>query len=449
MRQSTLLLCRHLHRRTQTTTASLLLARAQGSLRSSRSKSTVVTAWGAYLGRFAEARASDTCTLSMADGSIQPEEHALLVPTRLSLDKLAGPTVLASNARISAMGAGVRHALIAFDSPENAYNTHLLGIGLNRCQQLGKMAADSTVTPVVTNVSGKISQIACGREHSAFLIEKPDRSIHVAVCGSNAFGQIGLDTPLRHAVDPPILMSFALSDLASLDDAMATGESPVKVQCGMDHTVVLTSSGRAFAMGWGADGQLGAGPNSATVFSRPVLVSGLEEAPLTDISSSTDFTLALTADNRLYYWGNAEYGQCMTGAKIDQVLTPIQVPFGFGRITDIAAGGCQALVLTDDGRVYSCGYGALGLGPATIATLQPTLIEGLRDIKAIFASTDRCIAIDSRHCIYSWGLGNAAGRLGNGTVGTNAFEPELLDNCSLATDSSMFALGNDMALIAN
>ncbi|KAJ2885802.1 hypothetical protein H4R27_001093 [Coemansia aciculifera] len=449
MSQPTLLPCRHLHRRTRTTASSLLFAKAQRSLRSSRSKSTVVTAWGAYLGRFAETRANDTCPLSTAAGSIHPEEHALLVPTRLSLDKLAGPTVLASNARINAMGAGVRHALIAFSSPENAYNTQLLGIGLNRCQQLGRMAPNTTKTPVVTNVRGKISQIACGREHSAFLVDKPDGSTHIAVCGSNAFGQVGLDTLLRRTADPPKLISFAMSDLTSLDDAMATGESPVKVQCGLDHTVVLTSRGRAFAMGWGADGQLGAGPNSATAFSRPVLVSGLEEAPLTDISSSTDFTLALTADNRLYYWGNAEYGQCMTGAKIDQVLTPIQVPFGFGRITDIAAGGCHALVLTDDGRVYSCGYGALGLSPATIATLQPTLIEGLRDIEAIFASTDRCIAIDARHRVYSWGLGNAAGRLGNGTVGTNAFEPELLDTCSLVMDSSMFALGNDIALIAS
>ncbi|KAJ2489876.1 hypothetical protein IWW37_003644 [Coemansia sp. RSA 2050] len=442
-----LLCCHHLHRQTHTSSP-LLFARALGSQRSRRSKSTIVTAWGSYWGSFAEPRTDAACTPSISAGSNQPEANALLVPTRLSLDKLAGPAVLPKNARISAMGAGARHALIAFSTCEHPYKTKLLGLGLNRCRQLGRAASNAAVTPVVTAISGKVSQIACGREHSALLVEMPDGSVRILVCGSNAFGQIGLATPPRHDLDPPKLSAFAVSDLTSLDDLMAPGESPTKLQCGLDHTVVLTSSGRAFAMGWGADGQLGAGLKLTTACSCPALVSGLERVPLRDISSSTDFTLGLTADNRLYYWGNAEYGQCMTGTKIDQVLAPIQAPFGFGRITGIAAGGCHALVLTDEGRVYSCGYGALGLGPTTIATLQPTLIEGLHDIQAIFASTDRCLAIDSRHRVYSWGLGNIAGRLGNGTVGVNAYEPEVLSACLPAADAPMIALGNDMALIA-
>ncbi|KAJ2695583.1 hypothetical protein H4218_005174 [Coemansia sp. IMI 209128] len=444
-----LLPCHH-HLRSQTQTQSPLpFVRALGSLRSSRSKSTAVAAWGSYWGRFAESRADTIRTPGVSAGSIQPDAYALLVPTRLSLDKLAGPAVLPRNACISAMGAGVRHGLLAFNEREHPYKTKLLGLGLNRCQQLGRAAADTAATPVVTAINGKVSQIACGREHSALLVEVPGGLARILVCGSNALGQIGLATPPRRDLGPPKLSTFAVSDLTSLDDLMAPGESPTKVQCGLDHTVVLTSSGRAFAMGWGADGQLGAGPKLTTAYGRPVLVSGLEEAPLVDISSSTDFTLALAAGNRLYYWGNAEYGQCMTGTKIDQVLTPVQVPFGFGRITGIAAGGCHALVLTDEGRVYSCGYGALGLGPTAIATLQPTIIEGLRDIQAIFASTDRCLAIDNRHRVYSWGLGNAAGRLGDGTVGLNAYEPKMLINtCSLAVDAPMIALGNDMALMA-
>ncbi|KAJ1666611.1 hypothetical protein GGF44_003793 [Coemansia sp. RSA 1694] len=240
-----------------------------------------------------------------------------------------------------------------------------------------------------------------------------------------------------------------MSKLAALDDVLGLDEAPVKVQCGLDHTVVLTSKGRAFAMGWGADGQLGAGLESTTTACKqPVPVNGLDGVSLTDISSSTDFTLALAADNRLYYWGNAEYGQCMTGAKIDQILTPIQVPFDFRRIAGIAAGGCHALVLTEEGRVYSCGYGALGLGLATIATLQPAPIEGLGDIQAIYSSTDRCLAIDRQRRMYSWGLGNAAGRLGNGSLGANSYEPELVGTGSWAVGPLMVALGNDMALVA-
>ncbi|KAJ2480066.1 hypothetical protein EV174_003835 [Coemansia sp. RSA 2320] len=291
--------------------------------------------------------------------------------------------------------------------------------------------------------------MACGREHSALLIERPDGSPRVAMCGSNAFGQLGFDILPTNGTFAR-LQKFSVTELDSLNDVLGAGEQPVKVQCGLDHTVILTSNGRAFAMGWGADGQLGAGPESNDSFDRPVMVSGLGGTSLVDISSSTDFTLALTAERRLYYWGNAEYGQCMTGTKIDQVLAPIQIPFDYGLVAGIAAGGSHALVLTDAGQVYSCGYGALGLGAKAFAALQPELIRGLRDIAAIFASTDRCLAIDTHQQVYSWGLGNAAGRLGNGTAGANAFEPELLDMtaCSLAVDSAMVALGNDIALVA-
>ncbi|KAJ2744228.1 hypothetical protein GGI20_003127 [Coemansia sp. BCRC 34301] len=407
-----------------------------------RSKSAfAVAAWGAYLGRFAKTKPSAALA--------QSESQALLVPTRLCLDSLVGPNI--SSPRITAMGAGVRHALIAFNTCERTHTTQLLGVGLNRCQQLGRMATNTTIVPLVTTVSGKVAQVACGREHSALLVESPDGSTHVAVCGSNAFGQLGLDTTPGHSAcrHSSVPQSSAVSKVAALDGVLESGESIVKVQCGLDHTIVLSSRGRAFAMGWAADGQLGAGLESkATTCNWPVPVSGLDGVMLTDISASTDFALALTADNRLYYWGNAEYGQCMTGAKIDQVLTPLQVPFGLGRIAGIAAGGCHALVLTDDGRVYSCGYGALGLGPATVATLQPTQIDGLGDIQAIYSSTDRSLAVDSQRRMYTWGLGNSAGRLGNGSVGENVYRPELLDTSFSPADTLMVALGNDMALVA-
>ncbi|KAI8322029.1 RCC1/BLIP-II, partial [Martensiomyces pterosporus] len=303
------------------------------------------------------------------------------------------------------------------------------GFGINRCKQLGgETRAPTTAGAALLRqtIEGKVVQIACGREHSAILVEKNDGTRKVVMCGGNAYGQLGFE-PHRPS-ETPELQTSALRDLSALSDVLAPAEVPVKIQCGLDHTAILTSAGRVFAMGWGADGQLGAGAGSTADHAAPVQVVGVDgKQRIVDISSTTDFTLALTEDSTLYYWGNAEYGQCMTGEKIDRVLSAMRVPFSQGKAASIAAGGSHALVLDSCGRVHVCGYGALGLGPDTISVLHPAAIKGIEGVTFIAASTDRCLAIDDERRVYSWGLGNTAGRLGNGTVSENAFAPQQLD----------------------
>ncbi|KAJ1736657.1 hypothetical protein LPJ72_001187 [Coemansia sp. Benny D160-2] len=442
------------------------LPRLSGSLKGSvqtRSKSSIVTAWGAYVGHFAKPSVLSGPSLlggsELEDGSL--EEHACATPVQISLNRLfrCGSDQKTSIA-VDAMGAGVRHALVSTHSLSgDRFESHLAGFGLNRCRQLGKKGSD---TPsIVTNVPGKVLQIACGREHSAMVVEKKDRTKVVMVCGSNSYGQLGIgDThKLQEAAIPKqtagleqeeyLIPASGLVEVAALKDMLRSDEMPVRVQCGMDHTVVLTSLGRVFAMGWGSDGQLGAGPDSTVCHDRPVQVFGLDKAPIVDISSSTDFTLALSVDGRLFYWGNAEYGQCMIGKKIDQVLAPLEIPFTDGTIVKIAAGGCHALVLLSDGRVYGCGYGAIGMGADTASSLTPSLVKGIRGIGHIAASTDRCLALDSQNNVYSWGLGNHAGRLGNGTVFSNLYAPTRLDISPKHVQPAFMALGNDIALLAS
>ncbi|KAJ2846221.1 hypothetical protein IWW36_004453 [Coemansia brasiliensis] len=272
------------------------------------------------------------------------------------------------------------------------------------------------------------------------IVRGADGARRVLVCGNNAYGQLGIGR-FRQSGE---LQRWEISELTTLNELLNSGEEPIKVQCGLDHTVILTSTGRVLAMGWGDDGQLGTGIGVSS--NRPVCVAGLDKVPIVNISSSTDFTLALSADNRLFYWGNAEYGQCMIGEKRDRVLLRMEIPFD-GEIADIAAGGCHSLLLTRNGQVYVCGYGALGLGKHQISVLKPTRIKGLDSITAIYASTDRSLAISTDRRVFSWGLANAAGRLGNGSK--NIFEPKVLDINSELVDPNMTAVGNDIALIAS
>ncbi|KAJ2160851.1 hypothetical protein GGF46_001908 [Coemansia sp. RSA 552] len=398
-----------------------------------------VTAWGAFVNQFAAGQQS-----SQRPPGLEP--HACASPTRLSLDRLFGKDRTGAGFHISAVGAGTRHAMIAAGiegacGPETA----VAGFGLNRCYQLGNADPEQATDGAgVISISGRAVQIACGREHSAMIVQQDSGSRKVMVCGSNAFGQLG-----RVRGDPrgmPTLHRSGIGELEALDGMLGSGEAPTKVQCGLDHTLVLTTKGRVFAMGWGADGQLGTG--STMDSDKPVRVCGLEDAPVVDISSTTDFTLALTADNRLLYWGNAEYGQCMVGRKIDKVLAPMQIPFDKGPIRSVAAGGTHAMLLTEDGRVYACGYGALGLGAGCVSALVPGLVRGLDRIGWLAASTDRCLAIDSSGRMYSWGLGNSMGRLGNGSVSENSLLPSMLDTSLGPIDSALVALGNDIAIIA-
>lgn len=60
----------------------------------------------------------------------------------------------------------------------------------------------------------------------------------------------------------------------------------------------------------------------------------------------------------------------------------------------MAAGGTFGLLLTESGKVYTCGYGALGLGPEKTQILMPEQITTLSGIRKIVASTDYAAAIN-------------------------------------------------------
>lgn len=85
------------------------------------------------------------------------------------------------------------------------------------------------------------------------------------------------------------------------------------IVCGLDNTVIATQDKEVYAMGWGADGQLGQGFEDKDVPSKLAFPYQVEK-----LSSCTDFTLASTA-GKLWTWGNSEYGQGLQGRIIDRV----------------------------------------------------------------------------------------------------------------------------------
>jgi hypothetical protein len=68
---------------------------------------------------------------------------------------------------------------------------------------------------------------------------------------------------------------------------------------GLSHTTVI-SEGTVFTWGQGSDGRLGTGSN--TDASSPQEIGGLSD--VVSVVSGSAYTLALTADGKVYSWGN-------------------------------------------------------------------------------------------------------------------------------------------------
>jgi len=88
------------------------------------------------------------------------------------------------------------------------------------------------------NTTYNINQISCGADHSAVL----DSHGKLQTFGSNQYGQLGLGS-FSDEFAPVLITSIP--------------ERITQVACGVDQTIVLVDSGRLFAMGNNANGQLG------------------------------------------------------------------------------------------------------------------------------------------------------------------------------------------------
>lgn len=94
--------------------------------------------------------------------------------------------------------------------------------------------------------------------------------------------------PARLPTRPPVLPQPTLVESPALE-----GETVSKVAAGARHTLALCSSGKAFAWGWGAFGQLGSGAYASSALPVPVAVP--EGAKVTDLSAGWWHSLFLTA----------------------------------------------------------------------------------------------------------------------------------------------------------
>lgn len=234
--------------------------------------------------------------------------------------------------------------------------------------------------------------------------------------GASNCGALGQGPDVKQSA--PLLLRFS-------------AQVPVKmVATGARHSLLLTDTGRLFAMGDNTHGQLGMESRVAGSFvDTPRSVEGPlgdEEVQVKLIAAGDSFTMAVTEEDQLFTWGANANGQLGLGKLQDQ-LVPQPVPQLSGlRIGAIACGACHALAITNDGaKVWAWGsnvHGQLGVGvdSSNAQRVKPSLIPALsnrRDVVMcqVTAASNHSLALTTTGEVFAFGL-NSHGQLGFPTV---------------------------------
>ena len=179
-----------------------------------------------------------------------------------------------------------------------------------------------------------VSQVATGGLHT-FLLEKGGMAVYS--CGSNRYGQLGHQDSSSHVVRPPTtaltparehryLISLSLahgrhlayrslvyvqvpSQLQEANMGQLVGKQIKQLATGTAHSALLTTTGKVYTFGWGANGRLGHGdtPFRRHVPSLLVEVPGMAE--VVEVSAGDSHTSVLTSEGAVFTFGSDEKKQ--------------------------------------------------------------------------------------------------------------------------------------------
>jgi alpha-tubulin suppressor-like RCC1 family protein len=185
------------------------------------------------------------------------------------------------------------------------------------------------------------------------------------------------------------------------------------------HSLGVTSTGIAYAWGNAADGRLGDGTTVAK--SSPVTVVG-GITNWIQVGAGDRHSIGLTSTGIAYAWGYGGQGRLGDETTVAK-SSPVTVVGGITNWSQLSAGHDFNLGLTSTGIAYAWGNGANGrLGDGTtVAKSSPvTVIGGITNWSQLSASTagsnsGHSLGVTSTGIAYAWGY-NGFGRLGDGTA---------------------------------
>ncbi|RTL36851.1 MAG: hypothetical protein EKK53_22375 [Burkholderiales bacterium] len=202
------------------------------------------------------------------------------------------------------------------------------------------------------------------------------------------------------------------------------------IAAGTNHALQLRS-GQLYSWGANVVGTLGNGSANNSRYDTPVLVSGLPGGvTIVDIAAGNGISLAKGSNGTVYFWGR-DFGQSIgapfseanvPGLVTNQVLPkPWSIPSGVTPLA-FAAGNFVAMLSTSDGTIYKAGYGWLTGAGSQYTTLR---LPGGVKASAISVESDYALLLGDDGRVYSVGS-NTYGQLGSGSVGGSKAETPVL-----------------------
>ena len=186
--------------------------------------------------------------------------------------------------------------------------------------------------------------------------------------------------------------------------------------------LALTSTGKVYAWGSNAVGDLGNGTTKTRL--KPVPVTLPKGVTVKAISAGFENGLALTSTGRVLAWGAGAAGQLGDGSTKRRLVPGyVRLP-AHTTATSIAAGSLMDFAATSAGKLLAWGSNSYGLGDGTTKQRNtPVPVKLPKGVKVVAATAglQHVLALTTGGRVLAWGL-NTFGQLADGTT-TNRLVP--------------------------
>eukprot|EP01006_Ploeotia_vitrea_P065887 TRINITY_DN93983_c0_g1_i1.p1 TRINITY_DN93983_c0_g1~~TRINITY_DN93983_c0_g1_i1.p1 ORF type:complete len:334 (+),score=4.27 TRINITY_DN93983_c0_g1_i1:320-1321(+) len=182
------------------------------------------------------------------------------------------------------------------------------------------------------------------------------------------------------------------------------------------HSLAVDSDGNGWSWGWGENGQLGQGNEFSAVVPLQIYAFNKRNVKLKSVAAGNKHSMALSTDGSVFVWGSNEDNELGVGHDIPCEVEPTLIPanqfLDSCHITKIDAKGSASAAISDDGRLFTWGFGPLGLGKLQDSQEYPTQVS-LSNVKSVSLGERHSVALCADGSVWSWGFGND-GQLGDG-----------------------------------
>lgn len=276
---------------------------------------------------------------------------------------------------------------------------------------------------IALNENEEIINIFTGEQHSFLLTN----NYRVFAFGSGQEGQFGYSN---------YVFNNSFVDITSLF-ALSSNEHILKIACGDDFNIALTSKNRVLSFGKNQDGQLGIKSDiiQAPLYDITKNFSLSENDYIVDVKCGASHSLALSNKGYIYVWGSNSYGQL--GISNQTIITtPCRLESIQNSVIKFDVGRYSSYVLTSQAQLY--GFGSDSCGQlATCETIissnakkEPFLMNHSFNLKSdeyiidIIAGYYFAIVKTNLNNYYSFGE-NDCGQLGNASTISTSFPQKI------------------------